>query len=269
MKILNGADIAEFVKERQLRQARNLRQSRGRVPHLAIVHTSTDPVILKYIELKKEYANDIEIEVSVHAVASDQVEQKIRDLNDDEKVCGIIVQLPLSDQSKTETVLNMVAPAKDVDGLAEVTNYDPATPTAINWLLSGYNIELRQKKIIIVGEGRLVGAPLARMWQQSGYEVTTIAKGGDISRLKHADIVVSATGQPGLITSEMIPIGCVAIDAGTADVDGQSKGDFSPEIYQREDLILTPRFGGVGPLTVSALFDNVLKACSSQAENKT
>lgn len=260
MKLLNGADIASFIKERQLRQSRSLRQSKGKTPHLAIVHTSDDPVILKYIELKKEYGQDIEVGVAVYYTDDATIEQKIKELNEDKQIYGIIVQLPLKDPSRTDHILDSVLAQKDVDGLGKDALYDPATPTAINWLVSGYNIELRNKNIMIVGEGRLVGAPLARIWQQSGYQVKVLNKGDDLSQLKHADIVVSATGQPGLITSAMLSVGCVAIDAGIADVDGQARGDFSPQIYERDDIAKTPLFGGVGPLTVSALFDNVLKA---------
>jgi methylenetetrahydrofolate dehydrogenase (NADP+)/methenyltetrahydrofolate cyclohydrolase len=135
---------------------------------------------------------------------------------------------------------------------------------AINWLLAGYAIDLRAKKITIVGKGRLVGAPLARMWQDSGYNVTVLGKSaGDITEIiKSSDVIVTATGVPGLISATMIPVGAVVVDAGTASEDGVIVGDISADVRGRDDLTITPEKGGVGPLTVAALFDNVITAAS-------
>lgn len=188
--------------------------------------------------------------------------QVLDNLNNDAAVHGIIVQLPLDDPSQTDEILARIAPEKDVDGLGGSAQFDSATAIAINWLLAGYSVDLQGKKIAIVGAGRLVGAPLARMWTRSGFNVTVLdRKTEDISKvLKQSDVVITATGQPHLITSTMLKLGAVVVDAGTASENGAIVGDLDPAVRQRDDLILTPEKGGVGPLTVAALFDNVITA---------
>ena len=262
MKQLNGSELMGYIKERQAKQVRTLRQQWRVFPRLAIVVTNPTPVIETYIRLKKSYAADIGAEVEIHTVSQAEAKATILALNANPAIQGIIVQLPLFDPSETDEIVNVVAPEKDVDALGKDATLDPATPMAINWLLAGYNIEIKHKNIVIVGAGRLVGAPLAQMWQNSGCDVTIVTK--DTPDIKpvliEADIIVTATGVPGLITSDMVKNGAVLVDAGTASEDGIIKGDVSPELRARQDIIMTPEKGGVGPLTVAALFDNLLQA---------
>jgi methylenetetrahydrofolate dehydrogenase (NADP+) / methenyltetrahydrofolate cyclohydrolase len=136
--------------------------------------------------------------------------------------------------------------------------------------LSGYNINLVDKKIVIVGNGRLVGAPLYKMWQKSGLDVSVYDdQTRDLEKkLSEADVVVTATGAPRLIKSSMLKSGAVVIDAGTASDGGKIVGDIDDEVRARTDLILTPIKGGVGPLTIAALFDNVIQSARKIAEAK-
>lgn len=268
-KLLNGSELASYIKERQARQVRALRQAWHVYPRLAIIKsTSATPVIDTYIKLKKRYGEDILIETQVETLDESEMPAVIEKLNADPNIHGIIVQLPLADPAMTDQVVNLVAPEKDVDGLNEKTQFDSATATAINWLLAGYGIELRGKKIAIVGNGRLVGAPLAHMWRSSGLDVTVLDKThNDIkSVLRESDVIVTATGNPRLITSDMVPIGATVIDAGTASEDGVIVGDIDPMVRQRDDLKITPEKGGVGPLTLTALFDNVIRAAQKVAD---
>lgn len=262
MKILNGAELAGYIKERQAKQVRALRQADHIVPCLAIVQTIDDPVIDTYVRLKRRYGQDILVDVRLHKVAQADAEQTIETLNLNPAVHGIIVQLPLADPSETQRLVDLVAPAKDVDALGAGATMDPATPLAINWLLAGYNVELERKKIVIVGNGRLVGKPLARMWQHSGYDVTVIDRStaNVTETVKHADVIVTAAGAPGIITADMVKNGAVVVDAATASEDGKIIGDVAKDVRARMDLVITPEKGGVGPLTVCALFDNVLRA---------
>ena len=171
MKILDGRELAGFVKERQAHEVRMLK-GQGVRPALLIIRDSDNPVITKYVNLKKRYGEDIGISVIDKRVSSiEEAINEIKKANSDIKISGIIVQLPLNDISRTDEVVNLIAPEKDVDGLNKNTpeaerKFDSATATAINWLLTGYNIELTGKKIAIVGHGRLVGAPLERMWKK-------------------------------------------------------------------------------------------------------
>lgn len=269
MKILDGRELADYIKERQLKQVRALRQAWQTVPKLAIVQTIDDPVIDTYVRLKQAYGNDILVEVAVHKVEQAQLFETIRGLNQDASVHGIIIQLPLADKTQTEAAVNMVAPEKDVDGLGENAAHTPATAMAIDWLLAGYNVDLGNRKIAIVGNGRLVGAPLAKLWGTTGYDVTVYDSSiEDLSpALRGAQVVVTATGVPGLIKSQMIQPGAVVVDAGTAAEHGKIVGDLASDVREREDLTITPEKGGVGPLTVTALFDNVIIAARKTAEN--
>lgn len=261
MRELNGSELAGFIKERQAKQVRALRQAWHINPRLAIVTDVENPVIETYMRLKQRYGADILIDVEIHRVPAGGALEAIQELNNRDDVQGIILQLPISNSDQTEELLESIREDKDVDGLRKRAIFQAATPTAISWLLAGYGVDLKGKKVAIVGRGRLVGAPLEKMWLKSGVDVTVFEKGDDLSQLINYDIIVSATGVPGLITSQMIKPKAVVVDAGTASENGKIVGDVSEEVRQRNDAIITPKKGGVGPLTVSALFDNVITAC--------
>lgn len=261
MRELNGSELAGFIKERQAKQVRALRQAWHINPRLAIVTDVENPVIETYMRLKQRYGADILIDVEIHRVPAGGALEVIQELNNRDDVQGIILQLPISNSDQTEELLESIREDKDVDGLRKKVIFQAATPTAINWLLAGYGVDLKNKKVAIVGRGRLVGAPLEKMWLKSGVDVTVFEKGDDLSQLINYDIIVSATGVPGLIKSQMIKTKTVVVDAGTASENGKIVGDVSEEVRQRNDVIITPKKGGVGPLTVSALFDNVITAC--------
>lgn len=264
-KLLNGKDLADFIEERQAKQVRTLRQAHHVFPKLAIVTTTDNPVIERYMKLKTAYGDDILVDVEIHHVTMDDILEKISELNTDETIHGIIVQLPLEDTTKTQECVDAVTPEKDIDGLGVNATLDPATPMAITWLLAGYNVELAGKKIALVGRGRLVGVPLEKMWQNSGYDVTVFEKndGQSLNELINYDVIVTATGVPGLITSDMVKPGAVVVDAGTASESGKIVGDLDASVRTRDDITLTPEKGGVGPLTVTALFDNVIRVATN------
>ncbi len=261
MRELNGSELAGFIKERQAKQVRALKQAWHINPRLAIVTDVENPVIETYMRLKQRYGADILIDVEIHRVPAGGALEVIQELNNRDDVQGIILQLPISNSDQTEELLESIREDKDVDGLRKKAIFQAATPTAISWLLAGYGVDLKGKKVAIVGRGRLVGAPLEKMWLKSGVDVTAFEKGDDLSQLINYDIIVSATGVPGLIKSQMIKPKAVVVDAGTASENGKIVGDVSEEVRQRNDVIITPKKGGVGPLTVSALFDNVITAC--------
>ena len=261
MRELNGSELAGFIKERQAKQVRALRQAWHINPRLAIVTDVENPVIETYMRLKQRYGADILIDVEIHRVPAGGALEVIQELNNRDDVQGIILQLPISNSDQTEELLESIREDKDVDGLRKKAIFQAATPTAISWLLAGYGVDLKGKKVAIVGRGRLVGAPLEKMWLKSGVDVTVFEKGDDLSQLINYDIIVSATGVPGLIKSQIVKAKAVVVDAGTASENGKIVGDVSEEVRQRNDVIITPKKGGVGPLTVSALFDNVITAC--------
>lgn len=268
MRILNGSELAGYIKERQTHQARSLSQARGIVPKLAIVQCKDDPVIDTYVRLKKRYGAEIGVEVESHMVAQAEIPSLLDQLNSEDSVHGIIIQLPLEDTDQTDEIVNLVNPDKDVDALGQNAVFEPATPMAIMWLLAGYNVDLRGKNVLLIGRGKLVGAPLERMLRASDIDVTVaVRETQDLADLaRQADVIVTAAGSPALLFSDMIKQKAVVVDAGVASEDGKTVGDVAPEVYEREDLTITPVKGGVGPLTVCALFDNVLRAARSNTE---
>lgn len=263
MKELNGAEIAGYMKENQAHAVRSMRGQKV-FPKLVIIRDSDNPVITKYVRLKQGYGQDIGVEVLDWK--ADDVEEAIGRANNDDSVHGIIVQLPLKDMSRVDEVTAKIAHEKDVDGLAGGELFESATATAINWLLAGYDINLANQRIALVGRGRLVGGPLKKMWENSGYDVTTFGRNSDLAELKGFNIIVSATGAPHLIKSEMVRPGAVIVDAGTASEGGVLTGDIDNEVRKRRDLTaITPKIGGVGPLTVTALFEHVLMAARERS----
>ena len=255
MKELNGRELADYVKARQAHQVKALR-SRKKWAKLAIFYDNDSPVIAKYMSLKPRYGEDIGVAVDIIKLTASDAEEKLRAAAEDDTVTGIIVQLPLAECDMK--ILDLIPLRKDVDGLRGES--DTATAIAIHWLLTSYGVELPEKKIAIVGRGKLVGAPLERMWRESNYDVTVFTKGSNLDELINYDVIVTATGVPGLIKSRMLKMGAVVVDAGTASEGGVIKGDLDDEARERDDLTLTPKIGGVGPLTVTMLFEHVLQA---------
>lgn len=278
MRFLNGAELRDFIKERQAKQVRALRQSWRVSPKLVIFYSSKSPVTETYMRLKENYGADILVEVERREVEISKLKEEIQKANIDEDIHGIIVQLPLENKNgeklsknETEAILSEISKEKDVDGL-NGGDFIPATAQAINWLLAGYNISLENKKIAVVGQGKLVGAPLSKMFEDSGVDISKFDElnSSDMKeKLKDFDVVITAVGKPDLINSEMLKSKAVVVDAGTASEGGEIKGDVSDEVRElRKDLIITPIKGGVGPLTVASLIDNVIIAARKVANKK-
>jgi methylenetetrahydrofolate dehydrogenase (NADP+)/methenyltetrahydrofolate cyclohydrolase len=267
MRLLNGAELAGFIKERHAGQVRSL-HGRKIFPKLAIVQVKDDPVINTYVHLKQKYGSDIGVEVDIHKVSQADTPKLLDLLSNDDSVHGIIVQLPLTDPTQTDEIVDLVDPAKDVDSLGANSSFEPATPMAILWLLAGYNIELKGKKVVLVGRGKLVGAPLEAILKSSGVDVEVIdgptPKLGEATR--QADILISAASSAEIISADMIKQNAVVVDAGVASEDGKTLGNLQAGVYDRDDLTLTPPKGGVGPLTVCALFENVIRAVQNAAD---
>ena len=266
-KILSGAELVGYIKERQAKQVRALRQAHNIIPKLAIVMTpKANEVIGVYVKGKRAYGDDILIETVVHVCEQRDMVAAIQQYNNDRTIQGVIVQLPLDDSTKTDEIVNIINPQKDVDGLGERALYPSATADAINWLCGGYSVDLGKAHIAVVGQGRLVGKPLIAMWNQAGYNVTPvdIATKNRADILKSADVIVTATGVPRSIVTRDVKQGAVVIDAGTASENGGVVGDVADDVRERPDVSITPKKGGVGPLTIAVLFDHLIQACLRQ-----
>lgn len=259
MKLLDGRELAGFIKERQLKQFSTLWTEYRVRAKLAIIITVNDPVINLYVKLKEKYCQDLNIDIIIFRVDMVSLASTIEKINQDNSFQGLILQFPLKEMSDADRYINLIDIKKDIDGLSERAIYDPATAKAILWLLAGYNVNLEIKHILVIGFGRLVGRPLVKLMQQSGLKPTVADNlTNNLSEMiSQADLIITATGQPGLIKANMIKPNTIIVDAGTTSENGQIVGDLDLDVYNRSDLILTPTKGGVGPLTITALFDNL------------
>lgn len=264
MKVLSGLEIAGFTKERHRQQVQKLR-GRKIFPKLAIVKVLDDPVINTYVNLKKRYGEDIGIAVDIYTPDQKDLPTLLKKLNDDGSVSGTIVQLPLDDPTQTEEIVNIIAPTKDVDALGKESKFEAATPTAILWLLAGNNVVLKDKKVLLIGRGKLVGGPLEKILKNSNIDLDVADKDTTNTNelAKQADVIIAAANAPSILTAAMVKPGVVIVDAGTSNEEGKTVGNAAADLYERDDITITPRRGGVGPLTVCALFENVIQAASN------
>ncbi|MBP6005649.1 bifunctional 5,10-methylenetetrahydrofolate dehydrogenase/5,10-methenyltetrahydrofolate cyclohydrolase [Candidatus Saccharibacteria bacterium] len=253
--------IVEQIKQDQILQVQEL----ARQPKLIVLVANQDPVIESYLKIKAGYGQEIGVDVKVERVSFDQLEQKIQYYNQID--CdGIVVQLPIdfvNNPDQTDYLLSLVSPAKDIDGLSGGSKFVPPTVRAINQLLEFSEIILgsRIHSVTIVGQGRLVGAPLARFLENKGVGLRIVSHHDNLDQVvKQSSVLVSAVGNPELIGSRLIQPGTIVIDAGTSDDQGAIYGDVDSDALDRDDIYITPPKGGVGPLTVAMLFDNLLKS---------
>lgn len=263
MKLLASKPLVVTIKQRQKQEIETMLQTGYAHPKLAIVVTLDHPASNVYMRKKKKYGEYLSMAVDIHRVAQDAVPQLLATLNADPTVHGIIIQLPLERVEETDALLGLIAPHKDVDGLGPDAVFEPATPLAILWLLEGHGIKLQDKKVLLIGRGKLVGAPLERMLREAGVDVTVATRKTldlAVETLK-ADVIITATGRAGILQPAMVKPYTVVVDAGVAGEGGKTVGDVAPTLYERDDVTITPQKGGVGPLTVCALFENVIHAC--------
>ena len=235
-------------------------------PVLAIVVVGDEAASASFIRAKRRYGQDVGVEVQVeNAKSSAELSTALKRLNDDNQVGGIVLQLPLPKDFDTPSMIKLINPAKDIDGLGEGVKFESATAKAIMWILASQGLNLKESQVCVVGQGKLVGAPVSAMLEASGIQVTRCDEHTkDLSaQTKAANIVISGVGKPGLITRSMLKDGVIVVDAGTAEARGALVGDVDPALYDDPAVKVTPVPGGVGPATVAALFDNLLIATSS------
>jgi methylenetetrahydrofolate dehydrogenase (NADP+)/methenyltetrahydrofolate cyclohydrolase len=263
--LLDGREVAGFIKERHFRQMGGLNPG----PGLAIVANMQRADTASFVRAKQSYGEDIGVRVEVVG-PSRSLTGTIEQLNRRADITGIVVQLPLEDPDQIDEALAAIDPAKDVDGLGPNSPYEVAAVKGILWLLAGFNIDLKAARVAVVGQGRLVGKPLSDQLESNGIQVVRcdINTPDLAAALQDCGIIVSATGRPGLITSDMVSEGMVVIDAGGGELNGKVVGDADPALYKRSDIKISPVPGGVGPMTVAALFDNLMLAAMKSSHPK-
>lgn len=253
--VLDGRAVATNIYE-QLKKDLNNRKLKS-----SVILVGDDPASITYTNIKKKRAEELGIELEIIKLPANtdqqSLEKIILDHNKDESVQGLLVQLPLPKEFDTQKIITMIDPSKDIDGFNG--KYSAPTAAAILAILDFYKIELQNKVIVLVGHGQLVGRPLEKLLIDRGLNpVVCDSSTVDLpAETIKADILVSATGNPGLITKDMVKDGAVVIDAGTAESNGKMVGDVSPEVYEL-NINYTPNPGGVGPVTVASLLKNLL-----------
>jgi methylenetetrahydrofolate dehydrogenase (NADP+)/methenyltetrahydrofolate cyclohydrolase len=242
-------------------------------PALAIIIVGEDPSSLLYIGIKEKVGIQIGVNVLVERFnkkeSQEKIIEQIEKYNQNEGISGIIVQLPLPNHLDMLKIINSINPEKDVDGLTDFNQqflYNgspkiiPATPRGIVELLKYYEIPIINKKVVVVGRSRLVGAPIAELCRQNGAEVEVCHRSTKNTHeiVKNADILISAAGQPGLFNGENIKTNAVVIDVGITKNDSGLVGDVDFESANPVASYITPVPGGVGQMTIAALFENLI-----------
>lgn len=262
--IVNGKEIAEKIKGEIKALLKESRPS-----SLAIFYVGENPVIDSYVALKKKVGEELGIVVDVLRFPNDiNEEELIGSINEAAaKYSGIIVQLPLPASLNKENILNAVPSALDVDVLSAESGRlfaenkiekMPPVAGAIAEIVKTHNIDLQNKKIVIVGAGALVGKPVAAWLTRQNITYTVIDSentDGD-NLLKDADVIITGVGIPGMIKSDQIKEGVILIDAGTSTSTGKVFGDIDRSAYGKASIVSGVP-GGVGPITVVSLFKNL------------
>lgn len=266
--ILDGKIIASKIYEKLRPEIAGLKE-KNIAPGLGVILVGENPVSLSYVKEKAETARQLGIEFKLFQLpgmaSENQVIELILDLNRNKHIHGIVVQLPLPKDFDRGKIIKTLDPKKDIDGF--LGKIPAPTPSAILEILKHYNIDYKSKKICIIGRGFLVGAPLEKMLMAQGFEpLVCDSKTKNIEReTRKADILISATGVPGLIKKNFIKDGVILIDAGTAKNNGKIIGDIDSSAYQKAKAY-TPVPGGVGPVTVACLMRNLIEAAKKQLQ---
>ncbi|MCU5745612.1 bifunctional methylenetetrahydrofolate dehydrogenase/methenyltetrahydrofolate cyclohydrolase FolD [Staphylococcus sp. SQ8-PEA] len=274
-KILDGKQIAKDYRQGLKEQVESL-QEKGYTPKLSVILVGNDGASLSYVKSKKKAAEKIGIISEIVHLDEDTSENEVLNelerLNKDDSVSGILVQVPLPEQVNEQKVLEAIDPAKDVDGFhpanigklyIDEQTFVPCTPLGVMELLDHADIDLEGKNAVVIGRSHIVGQPVSKLLLQKNATVTILhSRTKDMhSHLKDADVIVSAVGQPGLVTKEDVKEGAVVIDVGnTPDDNGKLKGDVAYEEVKEIAGAITPVPGGVGPMTITMVLNNTLLA---------
>ena len=273
--LMDGKALAAKVRAEVAREVEEIGASIG----LATVLVGDDPASAVYVRRKQEACREVGIEPVDHhldaSISESELLEVVEQLNGDDRITGILVQLPLPEQIDEDRIIRSVHPIKDVDGFHPLNagqllqgnpTFAAATPAGIMELLRAYNVELKGKHAVVVGRSNIVGKPMALLLL-SEHATVTIAHSrtqdlGEVVR--GADVVIVAVGRPETVTADMVKEGATVIDVGINRVNGTLVGDVSVEVRDQAGL-LTPVPGGVGPMTIAALLRNTARAARYQA----
>jgi methylenetetrahydrofolate dehydrogenase (NADP+)/methenyltetrahydrofolate cyclohydrolase len=281
-KILDGKIVRDALRTELKERILRLKK----IPTLAILQVGDNPESNAYIRQKKAFGESIGSHVDhiryESTVSEKEVLEKIGELNKNSTIQGILVQLPLPEELDKDLIMNAIVPSKDVDGLTPTNTklleemssggFIPATAKGVMNLLEYYKIEIAGKKVVVMGRSALVGKPIALLMQKEGASVTVChSKTLNVPEIaKKADILIVAIGKPKFVNQDFISSGQIVIDVGINVVTGKKLdeevpdkkliGDVDFEAVKDIVLAISPVPGGVGPMTVASLFENLVEA---------
>jgi methylenetetrahydrofolate dehydrogenase (NADP+) / methenyltetrahydrofolate cyclohydrolase len=286
-QLLDGKRCGDALRERIMAGALEVKATRGRAPHLAAVLVGNDGASRTYVESKVKACESVGFRSSLirmpESTTEDELLARVKQLNKDKDLDGFIVQLPLPSHIDPEHITLAISPNKDVDGFHPenigrmVLGLDcflPATPSGIVELLRFYHIETAGKHAVVIGRSHIVGTPMSILLSRNAYPgncTVTLAhsRSKNLAEItRQADILVAAVGRPEMITADMVKEGAVVVDVGIHRIPDSNKksgfrlvGDVKFDEVAPKCSWIAPVPGGVGPMTITSLLMNTLKAC--------
>lgn len=273
-KILLGKPVAELLDKKSKNAINDYIAKHNKQPLLTAITVGDNPASLLYVSRKQDKALELGVNFNWLKLSESSTSNEVKEAIEDSQIKsqGIIVQLPLPEHLDFEDIVNLIPHEVDIDGLtthnlgylfSESYKIIPATSLAVLELLKYYDIQTEDKNIVIAGRSRLVSSPLSKLLSNKEFNgnVTVVhSKTSDLkSYMRNADIVISAIGKSWMITADYLKSDSVVIDIGISNTDKKNYGDVNPDGLDNHLVARSPFPGGVGPITVSALFANLAK----------
>ncbi|MBO5436876.1 MAG: bifunctional methylenetetrahydrofolate dehydrogenase/methenyltetrahydrofolate cyclohydrolase FolD [Thermoguttaceae bacterium] len=285
--ILNGKELSQTLRAEIAQQVAEFIQNTGVTPCLAAILAGDDPASQVYVRNKEKACAAVGMKSQLFRLPAETTEAELLELvarlNADDSVHGILCQLPLPKQISEKVILDAVSPDKDVDAFHPANvglilqgrpRFLPCTPFGIQEMLKRYEIETAGKHVVVLGRSDIVGKPMAAMMVQRGLgadSTVTVchSRTKDLAAVTRlADILIVAIGKPKFVTAEMVKDGAVVVDVGINRTDDGLVGDVDFDAVQGKTSAITPVPGGVGPLTITMLLGNTLKAAQDAVEKR-
>lgn len=274
-KLIKGPEVAAAIREEIVTELAGLKEKTGEVPGLSVILLGEDPASKAYVGNKEKTSKQLGFYSEVHRLPVETSQEEllalIDRLNKDDRINGILVQLPLPDHIEEKAVIDAIAVEKDVDGFHPINvgnlmigeeSFIPCTPHGCLKMLEYINYDLKGKNAVVVGRSNIVGKPVALLLLQQHATVTIChSRTRDLAAVcREADVLIVAVGKPEMITGEMIKPGAVVIDVGINRVDDKLVGDVHFDSAAAVASYITPVPGGVGPMTITMLMLNTLES---------
>ncbi|MCO4846232.1 MAG: bifunctional methylenetetrahydrofolate dehydrogenase/methenyltetrahydrofolate cyclohydrolase FolD [Sulfurovum sp.] len=281
MQLIDGKSLAKKVQATVATEVAQLKQEKNIVPGLAVILIGDDPASHAYVKMKAKACENVGFYSISHnmpdTISQDEIIETIKMMNDNPRIDGILVQLPLPKHVDTDKILEVIDPKKDVDGfhaynvgrlVTGLESFVACTPLGVMKMFEEYNIDLRGQDVCVVGASNIVGKPMAALLLNAEATVTiTHIYTKDLkAHTSKADIIVVGVGVPGLIKEDMVKEGAIVIDIGINRIeDGSLVGDVDFKNVSPKCSYITPVPGGVGPMTIAMLLSNTLKSAKARA----